>query len=195
MTEKLAPRIEPLPAPYSEDVKALLASLMPPGMEPLKLFTTLARHPGLLKLLVASGHVVYRSPYLEPNIRELVIQRVCARKNAEYEWGVHARLFGKSTGLTGERLRTVTFEDSLDESFGAAERAVVAAVDDLCDLGDVSDASWTALRNAGLSDAQVIEVIALSGLYHMIAFLVRALRVEREEFAQSFEALRTTPSR
>ena len=106
--------------------------------------------------------------------------------------GRHAALFGKRHNLTGARLKAVTFDDAIGEGFSEAERAVVRAVDDLCTHAEVSDAAWDDLRACGFDDAQVLEVAAIVGLYHMIAFIVRTTRVEKEDFALTFEALRNS---
>ena len=159
-------------------------------MEPLKLFTTVAHHPEVLKVMRGTGNLIYKSGLLDANLRELIIQRVCARKGAEYEWGVHAALFGKKHNLAGARLKAVTFDDTLGEGFSEQERAVVRAVDDLCERAEVGDAAWNDLRANGFSDAQILEVVAIAGLYHMIVFIVRTTRVEKEDFGLTFEALR-----
>lgn len=164
---------------------------MPPGMEPLKLFTTLAHHPEVLKLLRAMGNLVFKSGLLDASQREIVIQRVCARKGAEYEWGVHAKLFGAKFNLAGERLHSLTFDDKPGELFSTQEQVLIAAVDELCSASaEIGDANFERMRSAGFSDAQILEVAAVAGLYHVIAFLVRTSRVENETFAMTFDALR-----
>ena len=91
------PRIAPRAKPHPPDVAGLLTSLMPPGMEPLKLFTTVAHHPEILKVMRGTGNLIYKSGLLDATLRELIIQRVCARKGAEYEWGVTPRCSASAT--------------------------------------------------------------------------------------------------
>src|SRR6476620_5973072 len=102
----MAPRIAPLAAPFDEATAKLLRNMMSSAdREPLKLFCTVARNPRLLRNFADNGKLVYnRTTDIAPLHRELIIQRTTARCGAEYEWGVHAYVFGKGVGLTGERL-------------------------------------------------------------------------------------------
>ena len=90
-------RIEPLEAPYSEEVLASFAKLMPPGMEPLKLFRVLGHNPRVLRRIQRGGLLDPGAVSLR--LRELVILRTCALCSGEYEWGVHATLFAPSAEL------------------------------------------------------------------------------------------------
>jgi hypothetical protein len=45
----MSARIEPARPPYSAEIQAALERIMPPGVPPLTLFTTLARDPRLFE--------------------------------------------------------------------------------------------------------------------------------------------------
>jgi hypothetical protein len=45
----MSARIPPLDPPYASDLQAFLDRIMPPGIPPLVLFTTLARDPRLFE--------------------------------------------------------------------------------------------------------------------------------------------------
>jgi alkylhydroperoxidase family enzyme len=56
---------------------------------------------------------------------------------------------------------------------------VLRAVDELHDEGDISDATWDTLAQR-FDRPQLIELVALIGNYHMLSFLLNALRIEPE---------------
>jgi alkylhydroperoxidase family enzyme len=118
-----------------------------------------------------------------------VIQRTCARCGCEYEWGVHAAVFGPQVGLTGDKLAaTVTAAPDDDAApWTAREAVLVALVDELHDTSTVSDHTWTALAE-DYDEAQLVELVALAGQYHAVSFMANALGVEREDAAQRFPA-------
>ena len=86
----MTPRISPATPPFSPKVQAAFDAILPPGMKPLTLFTTLARDERLLRKFFAGplldeGHLTLRQ-------REIVIDRTAARCRSEYEWGLHIAL-------------------------------------------------------------------------------------------------------
>jgi 4-carboxymuconolactone decarboxylase len=94
------PRIAPLEPPYAAATEAVLQKWMPPGVavEPLALFRTLAVHPELMSRMRPLGSGILGHGCIEPREREIIILRVCARAGAEYEWGVHAIVYGRPSG-------------------------------------------------------------------------------------------------
>ena len=70
-------RISPASPPYPPEIQARFDALMPPGVDPLMLFRTLARDQRLFSRfkgggLLDKGHLTLRQ-------REIVIHRVTAR--------------------------------------------------------------------------------------------------------------------
>jgi alkylhydroperoxidase family enzyme len=179
-------RLEPLNPPYDPDVARTLTRMMPPGQEPLKLFRTIAHNRHILDKLRSTGSYLLNFGTLEAADRELVIQRTCARCGCEYEWGVHAAVFGAQVGLIGDKLAaTVTAAPDHDATWTEREALLVALVDELHDTGNVSDATWQQLA-AQYDAAQLVELIALAGQYHAVSFMANALGVAREETAARF---------
>ena len=82
-----ASRLEPLDPPFDPEIAAELERIMPAGVDPLKLFRTLAHNPRVL-LRVFGGGLLDRGS-IDLRDREIVILRTCARCGSEYEWGVH----------------------------------------------------------------------------------------------------------
>ena len=181
------PRLAPLAPPYDPHVANTLARMMPPGQEPLKLFRTVAHNRHILDKLRSTGAYLLNYGTLDPADRELVIQRTCARCGCEYEWGVHAAVFGPQVGLTGAKLAATVTAAASDPTWSEREGLLVALADELHDTGNVSDATFTALA-AHYDAAQLVELIALAGQYHVVSYLANALGVEREHAAERFPA-------
>jgi alkylhydroperoxidase family enzyme len=60
------------------------------------------------------------------------------------------------------------------------ERVLLTAADELHDEGCISDATWAALAER-YDDRQLIELPMLVGHYHMVAFTLNSLGVQRED--------------
>ena len=179
------PRIEPVLEPYSDDVADELEAIMPPGIEPLVLFRTLARNPRILRKIRLSNLLDRGS--LTRRDRELVILRTCARCGSEYEWGVHTAVFARRFGLTDQEIEGTVGAGRQDPGWSERDRTLIQLVDQLHESADVTDDLWAALREHW-SEEQLIELIVLIGFYHTISFVTNALRIELEEAAERFPA-------
>jgi alkylhydroperoxidase family enzyme len=175
-------RVAPAERPYAADMEETLARVMPPGVEPLLLFRTLAREPRLFRRFMAGGLIDKGTLGLRE--REIMIDRICARCGAEYEWGVHIALFGARVGF-GEAEQRATLASGVAECWSAREALIVRLADRLHETADVDDALWAELAME-FRDEQLIEPIMLAGTYHTVAFLVNALRLPGEPYAARF---------
>ena len=175
------PRIQPLEPPYPEEVTATFDRLMPPGMEPLRLFRTLAHNPRVLRRIQRGGLLDPGS--ITVRQRELTILRTCARCGAGYEWGVHAALFAGQAELDADALEASWHPDGEGFDWTPAERAILGLCDELHETARVSPSTWAALGEH-FDDAQRIELVTLAGLYHAVSFIVNAAGVEPEPWAR-----------
>ena len=98
-------RIAAAQPPFAPEIKTALDRIMPPGVAPLVLFTTLARNPRVFARFMAGGLLDKGSISLRE--REIMIDRTTARCGSEYEWGVHVRFFAQQAGLTEEQVSTL----------------------------------------------------------------------------------------
>jgi 4-carboxymuconolactone decarboxylase len=182
-----APRVAPVDPPYAPDVAQSLAKWMPPGSgaEPLMLFRTLARHPLLSERMRPLGAALLGRGTIPLRARELLILRTCARCGAEYEWGVHVTAFAAAAGLDDDAIRATLAPEPVLAS--ESDALLFRFADELHDTATVSDAVWTPLA-AKFSDAELLEMIAIAGFYHLISFTVNAARTPREAWAASFKS-------
>src|SRR3954464_971466 len=82
-------RIAPLEPPYHPETEAYLTKLMPPdsGLDPLKLFRTLAVNRELASRMRPLGAYFLAHANIKPRDRELVILRTCARQRRRVRVG------------------------------------------------------------------------------------------------------------
>ena len=178
-------RIAPAAQPYAPDMEERLAGLMPPGVEPLLLFRTLARDPRLFRRFMAGG--LLDTGNLTLREREIAIDRACARCGGEYEWGVHMALFAAKAGLGETEIKATRMLDVEQPCWSPREQLILRLVDQLHDTSTIDDALWTLLA-AEFSDEQLLELLMLTGFYHMVSFVVNATRLPLEPYAVPFPA-------
>src|SRR5580693_1167061 len=135
-----SPRVEPVTPPYPPDLQAVFDKIMPPGVPPLTLFTTLARVPRIYDRFRAGG-LLDRGP-VSLRHREIVIDRTCARCGCTYEWGVHVAFFKERAALTPEQIRAIVRGDAKDPAWSDEELLLIRLVDELHDSADISDQLW-----------------------------------------------------
>lgn len=183
-------RIVPVEPPFSEPVRAALDRIMPPGVPPLTLFRTLAVNERVFLRTMAGGLLDRGSISLRD--RELVILRTCARLGSEYEWGVHVSFFGGKAEISVADAAATCAPLTEATPFSQRERLLIRTVDELVDTSDISDALFAELIREW-SREQLVEIVALTGFYHLIAFTTNAFRVPLESYAARFSP--SKPSR
>ena len=185
------PRIAPVEAPYDPATEQMLGKWMPPdsGLEPLRLFRTLAVHESLFARMRPLGAGILGHGVIEPRLRELMILRTCARCRAEYEWGVHATFFGESVGLTPAEIQATVRARGDDPIWPEADRSVIRLADELHDNAGVSENGYAELERH-FTPAQILELVITAGWYHTISFVINAARVQLEPWAARFPSAR-----
>jgi 4-carboxymuconolactone decarboxylase len=187
MNDDAQPRISPLEPPYDPDVAETLRRMMPPDVEPLQLFRTVAHNPAILDRFRSTGAYILNFGSVDPLDREVLLHRTCARCGCEYEWGVHAVAYGRPLGMSEEQLHASVHEGPDAPAWSARQRLLVRLADELHDTATVSESLWAELRETW-DNAQLIELIATAGFYHLVSFAANAARVQHEPFAARFPA-------
>lgn len=181
----MTPRLSPLAPgdPADDDIAALLAGIGGLAGGAAHIFGTLARHPGLLRKWLPFGGKLLAGR-LPARDRELLILRTGWNCRSEYEWGQHV-VIGRDAGLTDDEIVRVT--RGPDAEWSEGDRVLLEAADELHSSARLSDRIWDALA-ARYDEAQLIEVPMVVGHYHMVAFTLNALGVEREAGVPGFPA-------
>lgn len=180
-----AQRIKAIEPPYDKSIQEDFDKIMPPGIPPLNLFKTVANNPRVLHRMIIGGLLDKGSISIQD--RELMILRTCGRCGAEYEWGVHVAVFAEKAKLDRQQIEdTVSISPEIS-LWNTRQQLILALADELFETKTCSSSLWKKLTKEFAAD-QIIELIALSGLYHGVSFLVNALNLDQEPFAPSFSS-------
>jgi alkylhydroperoxidase family enzyme len=167
-------RIAPLPrAAWTADQRRLLE-----GAPPLALLATLVAHQTLLRSWLPLARTIQNAGRLPDRDRELLVLRTAWNCRCDYEWGHHARL-ALTAGLSPDDISRVTRGPDAP-GWHAFERALLRAADDLHATATIDQETWDALA-ARYDVAGLIEVPAVVGQYHALAFTANALGVALED--------------
>ncbi len=139
-------------------------------------WTTYALVPDILQMsrdsllkLLQPGRV------LEPKYRELAILRAGIVGDCRFEYSQHMKV-GRMVGLPEDKLNAIKGWATSDK-FDAAERAVMAAADELVARNLIEDATFAALKKH-FSDEQIMELVFVIATWRMHGIIVRALHLE-----------------
>jgi 4-carboxymuconolactone decarboxylase len=171
-------------------MREALAALRPPeprhplpgrgGDRPkgLNLLGTLAHHPALARAYHSfTGHVLFATTLSERQ-RELVVLRVAAVRQADYEWAQHVVL-AADVGIDPEEIARIAKGPDAP-GWSPLDRALLAAVDELVADAAIADATWEALA-AELDVQQLLDLVFTVGAYDALAMLFRSFRVELDD--------------
>ena len=188
MTARIAPLLPPKAWP--PEMRDALAALRPadarhPAHAPregrpkgLNLLGTFAHHPALIRAYhVFNGHVQFATT-LSVRQRELLVLRVAAVREADYEWAQHAVL-AADAGLDDDEVARVA-EGPDAPGWSPLERAMLSAVDELIADAEIADATWTALAGE-LDDQQLMDLVFTVGAYDLLAMAIRSFGVEMDD--------------
>lgn len=150
------------------------------SMAGLSVYRALLRHP---QLASAVNHLLttllFTGNKLDVRLRELLIMRIGWTTGAKYEWTQHWH-FAERVGLPPEDVIAVRdWRSSM--RLGAADRAVLAAVDDTLEFGKISDSVWAeCVRHVG-SPEQLLEMVIAIGNWNMFSQLLRSVEIPLED--------------
>ena len=182
-----SPRLTPLrPSEWSVAAGEALAPLLPPTGRPkgegrpkgLNALGVLARYPELSRAYnTFSGQVMYGST-LSARHRELLVLRVAAVRDAEYQWRQHVASAGDNEVDADEVARVAVGPDA--PGWSDVEQALLRAVDEL--LGDalIADETWWVLAGA-LEEQQLMDVVFTVGAYDVLAMALRSFGVPLDD--------------
>lgn len=178
-------QLTPLEAPYSQEVAAIFESYPKRDGYLLKLFRVFANSPRFMKK--GTANLLDRESPLAMRQREIVILRVCANNDCEYEWGVHVSAFAEYVGLTEKQVAATRKEDYSSSCWSKEESLLIQVVDELCQTSCIEDQTYLAFQ-AQWTVEQQLEILALIGNYHTISFVANTTRLQGEDFGAKFPA-------
>jgi alkylhydroperoxidase family enzyme len=167
---------------------------IPDYMAELAIFQVLLNHPTLARAINDLLATLLWHGRLAPRLRELAIMRIGWLTACDYEWTQHWRV-ALRLGVPSDDLLGVK-DWRTQAAFGAAERAVLAATDEVVRDGAVSAQTWAAcVRELGADSATLIELVTAIGAWRMIASILHSLEVPLEDDVSSWPPDGQPPSR
>ncbi|MBY0402665.1 MAG: carboxymuconolactone decarboxylase family protein [Cyanobacteria bacterium] len=152
------PRIQPNLHPDSKTQEQLNGVKKMMGSLP-NLFTTMAHSPAGLSYYLGAMQAMEHTT-LTPALREQLAVAVAGTNHCDYCASAHTAL-GKLKNISGEELTCNLHAESHDPKVQAAlvfAKAIVA------ERGMVSDTELKAVRSAGYSDCEVIEILMVTSV-------------------------------
>lgn len=176
-------RLAPLSEPFSPEVTEILDRYPRRGGYLLQLFRVFANSPrfmskGVLNLLDEGSPLTLRE-------REIVILRVCALNDCEYEWGVHVSAFAKAAGLNDEQVAATRAASVALGCWPDKEKLLMQAVDEVCRAKRILPATYERFHQLWSLPEQ-LEILALCGNYHTVSFVANTAGLAPEPFAARF---------
>ena len=137
---------------------------------------TLARHPDLTRSFnTFNGHLLYGTT-LTPRQRELLVLRVGALRDSEYEWAQHVVL-AADVGLSEDDIARIADGPG---AWTGLDAALLRAVDELLADALITDLTWKELA-AELDDQQLMDVVFTVGAYDLLAMAFRSFGVQLDD--------------
>jgi alkylhydroperoxidase family enzyme len=170
------PRIPPLAeTEWTEEQKDLAAPLAARGRV-YNIFRTFLRAPEAFKAFLAyGGYILSRRNSLPPREREIVILRTGYLCRSGYEWTQHVPI-GQAAGLNDDEIERIK-AGAEAPGWSGADKALLAACDDLYRDQFISASAWSALQ-AHFSDRQCIDLILTVGQYVQVSMFLNTLGVQ-----------------
>ena len=112
---------------------------------------------------------------LDPQLRELAILRTGIVGDSRFEYSQHMKV-ARTANIPEDKLAAIKGWTT-SGLFSPAERAVMAATDELLARNLVEDATFAELKRH-LSDPQILELFYAIGLWRMHGLITRALHLE-----------------
>lgn len=98
---------------------------------------------------------------------------------------MHIAFYADRVELTPEQIRSLAHGTAADSCWQPRDALVLQAVDALHDTSTIGDDLWTRL-SAHFTEAQLLDLLMLSGWYHAISFAANAAQVQLEDWAPRF---------
>jgi len=142
-------------------------------------WTSLALVPDIFKL---STEIVWKllepGRKLDPTLRELAILRNAIVGDCKFEYSQHLKVARMPEMVTIPEEKLAAIKSwTTSNTFTPAERAVMAATDELIGRNLIEDATFAELKRH-LSDEQIVELMYVITTYRMHGMMLRALHLE-----------------
>jgi 4-carboxymuconolactone decarboxylase len=144
----------------------------------LNIFRTLVRAPNAFRAFSWWGGYIMSRNSLSPRDREIAILRVGWLCKSGYEWTQHHRI-GLQSGLSAEEIERIKVGAGAD-GWDAAEKALLAACDDLNRDHFVTTVAWTELAKH-YSERQCMDLVFTVAQYTQVSMILNSFGIQVED--------------
>lgn len=176
-------KLYPVDEPYSDEVAGILETYPKRDGYILQVFRVFANSSRFLRKGVLN--LLDRESPLSLRHREIVILRVTANLECEYEWGVHVTAFQDAGGFTPRQIAATRNSDASEDCWSEEEKVLIEVVDGFCSAGKLCEKTRAAFERLWSLEQQ-LEIMALCGNYHTVSFVANTARLSLEPFAARF---------
>lgn len=164
----------PDPEDFSPETRELVENL-----PDLKILSMLAHaDDSYSQYLLFVGSLLSRTD-LDPHLRELVILRVAAKEEAEYQWVQHEGI-SKEIGIDDEQIEAVRTGDFDSPALLPDAQALLRFTDQVLARPAADEEVFEALRES-FPPRQIVEVLLLIGNYRLLANFQTQLDLEIDD--------------
>ena len=185
MPDLKRPRIKPIDAKLQEPLKSKMAKIFPADKPSPNLYRGVARNESLFIDMIDMGYItptgLMDRRTIPPRIRELLILRTCVRAGNDYEFNLHVKTISEKMGLNKSEIEDLKKQEIDHKLWTAAEAALIAMADELVQNISLSEELFVSLSNH-FSEAELIEMVQLVGLYTTVAMMVDLIRPELDPY-------------
>ena len=174
-TRKIS-RLPALPEKVDPIIEQRFAEQRQRGAEPLNLHLVQAHAPKLAKSRGDFAWTLRNDTKLGRRLLELTILRTARIIDCAYELDHHVPL-GLQAGLSAAQIDATQNWRAHASLFDERERALLAYLDQLCDRGNVDDATHAAAA-AHFTAQEIVELCYCATSYYANGMFVRAMRIE-----------------
>lgn len=182
----MAEMVSRVPMLMPEEARSAASDVeLNPRLAGLNVFRVLLRDPELARDLAATlQRLLAVDAALDARLRELVIMRIGWRTTSMYEWTQHWRVARRLQIPEADILAVRDWRNATNLS--AADKAVLAAVDETLDEGMISDSTWATCAEHLASPRERIQLVIVIGNWTMFSQLLKSLCIPLEEGATAW---------
>lgn len=158
---------------------------VPEYMADLNIFRALLHHPQLARRFNDLLAFLIFKGALDDRLRELIIMRMGWRTACDYEWTQHWRI-AAGLGVSEADLLATRGDWASHPGFSDADRAVLAATDEVLDGGAVTAATWEACVAHVGDSTELMEMLMAIGAWRMVSSFLRSAQIPLEDGVPSW---------
>ncbi len=176
------PRLAPLsPAQFNQRQRELVGD-----WSAMNFARVAVRHPSLYEVFLPYLARLIRESSLPPRDREILVIRVLAIAQEEYE-SAHHRHIAITAGLDETEIEAIR---KGGQTLSAPEQLLIRAADELVQNQTLEDSTWDGLAGQ-YDEVQLMEIVYLVGCYCTMAMLTKTFEIAIEPDAETaFSGLR-----